>query len=1210
MSDSPSNRLIHETSPYLLQHAHNPVDWYPWGEEALSRAKKEDKPILLSIGYSACHWCHVMERESFENPDTAALMNKWFICIKVDREERPDLDSIYMSATVAMNKGHGGWPMTVFLTPDQSPFFAGTYFPPQDLQGTPGFPRVLEALNKAWNNDRNALLEQSNDLVRYLRQESAAKSIRSVDENQISQAVQNLYSNFDTSFGGFSPAPKFPAAASISLLLRFYHNTKNPHALKMADHTLTMMADGGIYDHIGGGFARYSVDEKWLVPHFEKMLYDNALLTRSYVEGWQVTQNPTYLAVVRETLDFTLREMTGPEGGFYSALDADSEGEEGKFYVWTPKQIKATLGSKDAEIFCTAFDITEAGNFEGNNIAHPVQTISALAEQFAMTADEVRKSLATSKGKLLDARELRTRPGTDDKVITAWNGMMIGAMALGHQITQDNRYLEAANQAVDFIDKQLTQGNRLLRTWRAGKSQISGYLEDYAYLAEGLIDLYEAGGQMKHLERAQKLANQMVSLFSDSDGGAFYSTAHDQEELLIRKKENQDSATPSDNAVAANVFARLGQHLHEEAFKEAAISIIEGLGEDIIKMPQIFCKTLQAVDFLLSEPLEVVFCGPRNSELGLELKQTVSATFAPHRVIAHQEEGSTHPLLQGRETIQTETVLICHNFTCNEPASSVEQLENQLRERLDNKSRKLTMTTALTGKATSQGTQNLAQKYKAIGYRKLGTTQLSVSNLGYGTYRVEEENSDHVQSLGQALESGINIIETATSYTAGSSERLVGRTIRKLIQSKKLTRDELVVISKAGYLQGKSLQQMKARCSRNVGVPEIVEFSDKFWHCIHPEFLEAEITNSVGRLGVETIDVYLLHNPEYFLLNAKRVGGGTRPELLATFYKRVEQAFSHLEKEVQAGRIQYYGISSNTITDSDGLMPTLNLEKLLEIANRVGGSEHHFQVIQCPLNLLEPQAALSKRESGKTVLEIAQEANLGVLTNRPLNAILGGGLVRLSAPVEKAPPVMAAQNLLKLSAFEKHLREILNVEISGRGETIEVAYFFRWTEEFNEMKEKFKNMVEWEDFLYGLINPRLNQSMQFLNQNLQGEYAQTWSQAFPEYRQILENVCQDMRILALQRSHEEVSRMKDAMKEHVDSKVTLRHTALSAALNTPGVTTVLTGMRQSQYVEQAIEAGQATFSADPIDVFQSLESTARQFMRRNLNDDDEPSQIL
>ena len=1204
MSQSYTNRLANETSPYLLQHAHNPVHWYPWGTEALDKAKTEDKPILLSIGYSACHWCHVMERESFENAEIAKQMNESFICIKVDREERPDLDSIYMSATVAMNNGHGGWPMTVFLTPDQAPFFAGTYFPPHDAHGRPGFPRILQSIQRAWSNDRAAVLDQSDDLVRFLKQESGKSSVRLVGETQISQAVQALHQGFDTTHGGFSPAPKFPAAASISLLLRFHHTTNNPTALNMADHTLSMMAKGGIYDHIGGGFARYSVDEKWLVPHFEKMLYDNALLIRSYVEGWQITQNPTYLAVVKETLDFTIREMTGPEGGFYSALDADSEGEEGKFYVWTPAQIREVLDSKNAELFCTAFDISEEGNFEGANIAHPVQSHEDLAKQFAMETTDVRQALGDSKVRLLEAREKRVRPGTDDKVITAWNGMMIGAMALGYQITGDKRYLLAAQKAADFIHTNLTKESELLRTWRAGKAQLRAYLEDYAYLAEGLLDLYEAGGGFQYLSRAQALANQILEKFSGPHGGALFSTAHDHEDLIVRKKEGYDGATPSENAVAANLFARLAQHFQDEKCKETAIGIIEAFGEDIGKMPRAFCKTLQAADTLLSVPTEIVFCGPAHSSLGQELRQTFYATYLPHRVIAHQETDTAHPLLQGRDKTATETVFVCQNFTCLEPATSPDELEEQLRRQLGESHRKVAMTTPLEGKATTEATQHYVERY-GIRHRSLGTSGLQASCIGYGSYRIDEDNSDHTQSLHKALTSGINVIDTSTNYTTGSSERLIGRTLRQMIKDGELKREEVIVISKAGFLQGNALKRMRARVSVGNAPEQIVEYSDNCWHCIHPDFIDEELTQSLGRLGLKTIDAYLLHNPEYFLLNVQRVGGGTRPQILAQFYERVESAFTCLEQAVQQGRIQSYGVSSNTITDSADLLPTLNLERLIEIAVKVGGDNHKFRVIQCPLNLLEPAAALSPRENGKTILAMAEDANLAVLTNRPLNAILGGGLIRLAEPGEANQAIDPAENILKLTALEKRLRQELNVEIDTRGETIEVAYFFHWADEFNEIKHKFRNLVEWEDFLLGLINPRLNQSTNFLSHHLKDEHAKIWQKIFPDYRQAIENVCQDFRLLAIERSHEETSVIRAVLDDHLPAKTSLSQIAIQTAISTAGVTCVLNGMRQPLYVEDALKASQDVYGDITTTLFESLAPTSRQFKRRNINDGDE-----
>jgi len=1209
MSKSHTNRLADETSPYLLQHAHNPVNWYPWGQEALTKAKKEDKPILLSIGYSACHWCHVMERESFENEDIAVLMNDSFVCIKVDREERPDLDSIYMAATVAMNDGHGGWPMTVFLTPDQAPFFAGTYFPPQDAHGRPGFPRVLDSLKRAWNNDRSTLLSQSQQLVDYLKVDGTKNGTRGVGETQIAQAVQSLHNGFDTVHGGFSPAPKFPAAASISLLMRFHHNTGNPTALHMANHTLKMMAQGGIYDHIGGGFARYSVDEKWLVPHFEKMLYDNALLIGTYVEAWQLTQDPLYLNVIKETLDFILREMTGSEGGFYSALDADSEGEEGKFYVWTPEQIHDVLPSKSAELFCTAYDISDEGNFEGVNIPHPVRDHLALAAQFSMSAEQVQTDLFDSKAALLAARETRVRPGTDDKIITAWNGMMIGAMSLGYQVTNDKRYLGAAQQAADFIKTHLTQDGRLLRTWRAGKSQLDAYLEDYAYLGEGLLELYEAGGGYQYLEQAQSLATQILTFFSDPQGGSLYATARDHEQLIIRKKEGHDGATPSDNGVAACLFARLGQHFHNENLTDASIAIIEGFGEDIGKMPRAFSKSLLAADTLLSVPTELVFAGPKDSQLANDLKATAFSAFLPHRVIAHQEDNCTHPLLEGRKSVDTETVFVCQNFTCLEPATNLDLLENQLRKYLGEKSRKVAMAKPISGKAGNEQTSEYSANHR-VPHRLLGTTGLTVTSIGYGSYRLDEDNAAHAQSLEEALTSGINLIDTSTNYTTGSSERLIGRTLRKLINAKQITREQIVVISKAGYLQGNALKRMRNRLEKETATPDIVQYSDTCWHSIHPEFLQEELSQSLGRLGLETIDTYLLHNPEYFLLNAQRVGGGTRPQLQKEFYERIELAFSSLEQEVKAGRIQSYGVSSNTMTDSGDLLPTLDLERLLEVARKVGGESHNFKVIQCPLNLLEPEAALSPRENGKTILQIAQEAKLGVLVNRPLNAILGGGLIRLAESLETAQEINPAQSILKLTDLEKSLRERLNVEISGRGETIDVSNFFHWADEFNQMKNRFRNLVEWEDFLFGLINPRLNQTTGFLNQNLQGEYAQIWQEAFPSYRQAIENVCQDFRLMAIARSHEETQTIREALDHKISYKTPLSHIALSAARLTDGVTTVLTGMRQVSYLKDAIDSTQGEFAVKTRDLFECLEPIGRQFKRRNSREDDETNEQL
>ncbi|MEE9231946.1 MAG: thioredoxin domain-containing protein, partial [Nitrospirales bacterium] len=488
-TDHQPNRLIHETSPYLLQHAHNPVDWHPWGEEALNQAKEKNKPILLSVGYSACHWCHVMERESFENQTIADLMNRYFINIKVDREERPDIDEIYMQATTAMNQGHGGWPMTVFLTPDQEPIFAGTYFPPTDKWGRPGFGTILTNIGESWQKDQSNLVQQASRFTNRLRSALQPASPLAVGESDIEAAVQQFARDFDARYGGFGRAPKFPPATNLSFLLRQYYWNKQDKILTMVTKTLDGMAAGGMYDHIGGGFARYSTDDEWLVPHFEKMLYDNALLARTYVEAFQVTGNERYRKVAMETLDYILREMTSPEGGFYSATDADSEGVEGKFFVWTPEQIReVVINEEDARRFCAYYDITEEGNWEHTSIPRTPQSWEAVAQKLNCTTEKLQETIDRVRPIVYQARMKRVPPGLDDKIITAWNGMMIGTMAEAGRVFNYQPYRDGAIRAAYFLMTALSRpDSRLWRTYRGGKAHLNACLEDYAYAAEALL---------------------------------------------------------------------------------------------------------------------------------------------------------------------------------------------------------------------------------------------------------------------------------------------------------------------------------------------------------------------------------------------------------------------------------------------------------------------------------------------------------------------------------------------------------------------------------------------------------------------------------------------------------------------------------------------------------------------------------------------------
>jgi hypothetical protein len=650
-----ANRLAEETSPYLLQHKDNPVDWYPWGEEALARARDDELPILLSIGYSACHWCHVMERESFEDPETAALMNERFVCIKLDREERPDLDSIYMEACQSMT-GQGGWPLNVFLTPEQVPFFAGTYFPPESRMGMPSWRAVLDAVAKAWDERREEIRGTGAAVAERLRGGALLKpSEEPLRDAVLDDAVESLRRSYDSAHGGFGTAPKFPPASALEFLLRRGETD-------MTAQTLRAMASGGMYDQVGGGFARYSVDPYWLVPHFEKMLYDNALLARAYLHGWQVLGEPLHRTVAEETLDWALREMRGPEGGFYSALDADSEGEEGRFYVWTVEELRAALdGESDVDEAIAWFGATDRGNFEGRNI--PVRGPGEPERR-----DEWRR-------RLYDVRAKRVWPGLDDKRLTSWNALMIAALADAGAILERDDYLDAARAAAGFVLGELRDPDgRLLRSWKDGHGKLNAYLEDHAFLLEALISLYEATFEPRWFGEARALADTMIERFADDDNGGFFETSSDHEQLVARRKDLEDHPIPAGNSSAAYGLLRLAALTGEHGYSERAESVLRLLHELAPNHPQAFGHLLQALDFRLAAVKEVALVG---DELH-PLERVVRDTFRPHLVLAGGEPDGV-PLLEGRDPVEGRpTAYVCEQFACKAPVTEPDELESLL----------------------------------------------------------------------------------------------------------------------------------------------------------------------------------------------------------------------------------------------------------------------------------------------------------------------------------------------------------------------------------------------------------------------------------------------------------------------------------------------------------------------------------------------------
>ncbi|MDA1001061.1 MAG: thioredoxin domain-containing protein [bacterium] len=684
MSELPTNRLANETSPYLLQHRDNPVDWYPWGEEAIRKAREADKPIFLSVGYSACHWCHVMAHESFENEAIAELMNEYFVSVKVDREERPDVDAIYMEA-VQMMAGQGGWPMSVFLFPDLRPFYGGTYFPPEDKFGRPGFKSVLLRVAEIYRTRRGELENNAGKLTESIRQISAvAPSEALPGQEVIDKAVAELRGRADRSWGGFGSAPKFPPSMALMLLLRQWRRTGEEELLKMVELTLQRMALGGMYDQLGGGFHRYSVDAIWLVPHFEKMLYDNALLAKVYLEGYQATGNAFYRSIAEDTLNYTLREMTAPAGGFYSAQDADSEGEEGKFFVWTPQEIAAAVGEKDGGLFCRFYGVSPEGNFEGKNILHIRQPPQAFMEEEGIDEEDLFYSLQRARQKLFEAREKRVKPGLDDKVLASWNGLMIGAMAVAGRVLERGDYVEAARRAASFVLGKMRGEKGLLRTHRAGESKLNAYLDDYAFLLCGLIDLYEASFEMKWLKEAEALAEEMRVRYWDAESGAFFFTSNDHEELIVRKRTAQDGAIPSGNSMAALGLMRLGVLTGEAKFSGMAAEVIRAWGQYLDQAPGAFHMMLVALDFRLHPPVEIALVGAPEGEDTRAALRAVDSAFVPNKVLAFRaaedEAEDTIPLLRGKRAEGgAATVYLCENYACRAPMTDPDAVRAALR---------------------------------------------------------------------------------------------------------------------------------------------------------------------------------------------------------------------------------------------------------------------------------------------------------------------------------------------------------------------------------------------------------------------------------------------------------------------------------------------------------------------------------------------------
>jgi uncharacterized protein YyaL (SSP411 family) len=709
------NLLSQEKSPYLLQHSDNPVHWYPWGEDAFAKAKAEDKPVFLSVGYSTCHWCHVMEHESFENPEIAEVMNKYFVSIKVDREERPDVDNIYMKAVMSLT-GSGGWPMSVFLTHDRKPFYGGTYFPPESQWGRPGFKELLLSINDAWQNKRNDLVKTSHSITQNLQSKSFWGQIGGnpmPDEETLRSAYGQYSQRFDSRYGGFGGAPKFPSSHNLSYLLRYWKRANEPKALDMVEKTLTEMSKGGMYDHIGGGFHRYSTDQRWHIPHFEKMMYDQAILTKTYLEAYQITKNEEYAQTAREIFEYALRDMTDPKGGFYSAEDADSlppekfanmtpaegsssEKMEGAFYLWRYQEVVEYLGKESAEVFSYYYGVEPRGNalsdphgeFRGKNILYAAHSLDETGQKFGKTPQEIQKILSESKNKLFDVRKSRPRPHLDDKVLVDWNGLMISSLALGSRVLDEPRYREAAEKSAQFILSTLVrQDGRLLHRYRDGVAGILGTLEDYAFFIHGLIDLYEATFKEEYLKEAKRLTEYMIKLFWDEKEGGFFFTAMDAEKLLIREKEIYDGAIPSGDSIAALDLLRMGRLTLNREWEKKAQEYFKAFGQELSSGPSAYAQSMAALDFAIGPSREIVLAGQKDDPQTQEMLKSLYSRFIPNKVVilrpASDEEAKEIvdiiPFVNGQRPLDGKTTAyVCKNFNCEFPTNDIKKFEQLL----------------------------------------------------------------------------------------------------------------------------------------------------------------------------------------------------------------------------------------------------------------------------------------------------------------------------------------------------------------------------------------------------------------------------------------------------------------------------------------------------------------------------------------------------
>lgn len=1096
-----TQRLQHEISPFLHQHAQSPVDWAPWGEEARSRAERENKPLLLNIGYSASHASQALHRELTGNAEIAQRMNESFVCVLLDREEHPEFAEICRRASLAL-QGNAGWPLLVFLTPQAEPFFANTYLPPATRGARPDFKQLIEKIAELWSQDRAPLLAQAEQLTEHLRQDAQLKAPAGISSESLRLAYRQLERSFDSTWGGFGAAPKLPASSTLALLFRIERRTRDRKALTLALRTLDALATGGIYDQLGGGFAPMSLDESWTTHPFEKRLPDNAQLAEVYLEAYQLTGAPSYRRIARETLDFILREMQSPSGGFFSALGAASDGEEGGSSLFSHREVQQALGRTDAPRFCLFYGITPEGNYQGKNILTARRSFDSVAEELRISPEELELSLTRGREKLLELRQARVAPALDDTVLTSWNGLMIRALVRGAEVLQEPRYLQAAERSAQFILENLKRPDGgLYRAARAGQTRGFAYLEDYSYFADALLSLYEWSGEERWFKSCQELCTRILSDFSDEDGTAFYQTDNNQPHQLLRLREARDGALPGGNAVTCRLLARLAAHTGDESLRERALRCARAFGADLQRTPRAFPTLLAALDYLFEPPLQIVLVGDPETQEMEELRTALSSVFLPHRVLVQvPSAGSQLTQLTREKATSSEAALayVCENFQSASPVDTPEALLDRLgqleRIRFSQKTHELGRK-PIPGHATAQGTARYRTRHPLPAALQVEHQGLQLSRLSLGTRRLGVDDPAHRETLRSALQNGWQIIDTSPSFAFGNSERLVGEVLEELISSQALARDELFLVSKVGVALGRAAEQLARRSEagqplawttplQTGGLLEEGSFS------LDPVFLQEELQSSCERLGVEHLDAYLIQSPEH-LLEAGRSTQEMEEALLASF--------QFFEAQVERGRLGQYGVFSNNWLTEDPAR-RVSLPRLLELAEQAGGAHHHFRWIELPLNWVERQA-LRGAPSEPSLVQTARAAGLFVLACRPLSALYQNAQLRLVAPHAGEDGAQAAwlpSARYKVASLEAEFETQFAPALRLAGQ-LDSGAALSLAGPLGNTLERCATLEQFEQAETTLITPRIRSWLQRLDLLHQGPELGSWQKFRQQY---------------------------------------------------------------------------------------------------------------